>query len=327
MIRRFLGLLVAPALLAAAVVPTARAGAICIELPRREQICLDVGEPGQDPCEPSDVTGDQQRKENPLCATGPAGCVAIGVYVDVSPVPILLPTGAVVQLSRSVANARFQFGSSHADAHQERTDLPGTLAQGVVESECNASVEADPRTGKPLTHADGKADTAQFSLNLAPSYSIPLELSFDVLCEEGSSTNAVGDLPIGPAGTPNPVPGPPPYGPCQPPPASHPVSSTGGNRGDVANVVINGLSLIPTPPASFPPNTAIDLPPIIAPGLVGTLYLNEQFGPFFDFTTDCVRYEGDALRLVLRNPITSATVATVIVSWVSTCTIPFFEPQ
>jgi hypothetical protein len=259
-----------------------------------------------DPCDPRQGGGHggPEQGDGDLCAKPifGASCVAIGLYLKVEPNPAL-PTGATTQLSRSEAMAAgFNgFGFGHADAHQVRQDLPGTLGAGAVESKCdvNASAQQDFK----YTFAHGRADTAQVALDLMPNYGVPLNLQFDVLCEEGASNNtAPGFL----------------YDPCVPSPPGDPGASLyGANRADVANLIVNGTPLVSVAAA---PNTWIPLPPAVVPGLAGDLYLNEQWPGVPTPFSPCVRWDGDALRLVLRNPVTGATVATLIMSWVSTCT-------
>lgn len=226
-----------------------------------------AGRAGQaGPCDQGSTYGGQ----SDLCAQGPAGCVAVGVRVDVSP-SALLPGGAKVELSRSQANAWSYHGAGygHGDAHQVRADVPPTLGAGAVESSCDAY--SDPYTN----WAKGSADVMELSLDLG-TYGIPVTLSADVLHETGWSLNGMG--------------------------------------GNTANVIdVSGSVFgIPIPPlaVSAPPNTTVPLGP-------ATLYLNEQAVSFGDL---CPVYSGDALRLVVTDPLTGAPVAQVIVSWVSTST-------
>jgi hypothetical protein len=320
--RKLLLFVLAAALLAVAFVP-ASADPICIKspVPGLRDICIDTPQgPGPDPCLKENPTGDGASSEpthpgeNPLCSDQ---CVAIGLYLEVSPIPIVLPNGEVTQLSRSAANANafgfggFGFGQGHGDAHQARADVPSTLGSGVVESKCD--VFAVGQGDFVYRDSVGQADTAQFSLNLAPVYSIPLEISFDVLCEDGHTTNGLAALPAAPPPPPPVFSGP--YAACQPPPVGFPPSITGANRADIANLVINGL---PIATLSAPPNTVIPIPPPY-PGLLADLYLNEQFPGSFDPFGGCYRWSGDAFRLVVKNPL-GGTLATVILSWVSTCT-------
>lgn len=92
--------------------------------------------------------------------------------------------------------------------------------------------------------------------------------------------------------------------------------STNGAGGNTANILDATLTVASNTfvlPVSAAPNT------VFSAG-IATVYLNEQtIG--FGF---CPVYSGDALRLVVTDPTTGATVATVIVSWVSTSTCPAF---
>lgn len=209
---------------------------------------------------------------NELCAYGPAGCVAVGIYVKVEPNAVL-PNGATVQLSRTQANAYgwMGYGYGHGDAHQAQATVPGNLGAGAIESACNAY----STTG--YNSAWGDADVAQLSLDLN-SYGVPVTLSADVLHEWGSSTNGAG-----------------------------------GNAANILN--LSGSVWFVALPAigmAAAPNTWIPLGP------AGDLYLNEQtIG--FGF---CPTFNGDALRLVVKDPTTGAAAATIIVSWVSTSTCP-----
>lgn len=121
-----------------------------------------------------------------LCATGPAGCVAVGVRVEIAP-NIALPFGATVELSRSTAMASGSggYGYSHGDAHQAKATIPATLGAGAVESSCNAFSKSGSNA------AWGDADVSQLYLSLYP-YSVPVTLSADVLHEYGSSFNGAG---------------------------------------------------------------------------------------------------------------------------------------
>lgn len=122
-----------------------------------------------------------------LCAYGPAGCVAIGLRVDVAPNPAL-PFGASTELARSQANA-FAFGPSfaygHGDAHTASAQIPGTLGSGAIESRCDASAQ------EQFHYASGDADVSNFYISLY-SYSIPVVLWGDVLHETGWSMNGAG---------------------------------------------------------------------------------------------------------------------------------------
>lgn len=208
-----------------------------------------------------------------LCAVGPAGCVAIGLRVDISP-SVLLPGGATVELSRSVAHAfgYYGFGYGHGDAHQMQATVSPSLGTGAIESDCNAY------STNGFNYAWGQAETTRLAINLLPAYGIPVTLNVDVLKENGSSMNGAG--------------------------------------GNAANIVdVSGsVFFVPIGPigASAPANTTISLGP------VGTLYLNEQtVAPGF-----CPVYNGDALRLVVNDPLSGAQVAQVLISWVSTSTCP-----
>lgn len=136
---------------------------------------------GDDPC------GEEPGHTSELCAYGPAGCVAVGLYVHVEP-NAALPTGATVQLSRSQANAYGWggFGYSHSDAHQAQASLPGTLGDGNVESSCNA-YSADG-----FNVAWGDADATNLNLDLGPNYALPVVLSADILHEYGWSMGGAG---------------------------------------------------------------------------------------------------------------------------------------
>jgi hypothetical protein len=93
------------------------------------------------------------------------------------------------------------------------------------------------------------------------------------------------------------------------------------------------VQVIPTGFTSAPPNAAIPIPPP-SPGLIADLYLNEQgtssvgFCPLSvpPFFTPATTYWGDALRIVVKDPITSAILATVTISHVATTTCPSPTP-
>jgi hypothetical protein len=313
-------------------------------IPGADPICIELPEgtgPGPDPCvgqEPGTGQGPGQGHGGggqPLCLPGPASCVAAGVVVDVSD-PIGLTGGVHFQLSRSTAQANsggrngFGYGQSDSDAAQHKIDVPPVLGEGVVESGCHAvsQTQADEQ-GFPIfkyNHAHGQADVAHFHVDLSPYtmplLGMPLTIRGDVLCEQGSSTN----------GAPGPLPAPgfAPTTACLPDPDGEPAAdpgptATGANRADIANLIVNGTQIIPSGLTSVPANTAIGIPPPY-PGLVADVYLNEQGSisiacfvpPFFVFPG--TTFWGDALRVILKNPITGATVASVIVSWVSTTT-------
>jgi len=249
-----------------------------------------------DPCATEQGGGHEQGGpgdggSNNGCATGPAGCVAIGLSVKVEP-NVALPGGASVELSRSQANAYsyayssptggsygFGQGYGHGDAHQVKADVPPTLGNGDIESSCDA-MSFHQNQNYAYNYAYGSADTSRFTINLA-GYGLPVYLNGDVLSESGSSYNA-----------------------------------TGSNSADVMN--ISG-SVFGTPVSlsnSQPANTAIAVGP-------ATLYLNEQFISPPSMFNPCPIFSGDALRLVVNDPTTGAKVATVTLSWVSTSTCSY----
>lgn len=219
-----------------------------------------------------------------LCASGPAGCVAIGLRVDVYP-NAALPYGASVELARTQANAFAQgwmgygAGYGHGDAHTAQASVPATLGAGVIESRCDAA--ANGWEHFTSNWAAGSAETTRLALSLA-SYGVPAYLFADVLREIGSS-----------------------------------YAGTGTNSANIADVS-GGAYLVTLPPVSesVPPNTVVPLGP------VGTLYLNEQTVVPPSMFNPCPVFNGDAARLVINDPSTGAPAAQVLVSWVSTSTCP-----
>lgn len=282
----------------AAIVSGAQAGAGTVCTPRNlgiREVCIDLPDgPHDNPCDREGNPGGplggpgQEQGQDPLCASGPAECIAYGLYVSTDPT-IGLPGGASTSLARSHARADAWawgyngygagYGQSDSDAATQRADVPPTLGEGVIESSCFAQsfAQAYNEFSYSRNYASGTAETHRLSLDLFPAYSIPATLTASVLREEGWS-------------------------------------ATGGAGANSANIVdvtfdsaLTGPIVAAVGPAAA--NTAIPLGPL------GTLYLNEQFVSVSPM--GCVVHSGDALRLVLNRPVIGGTV-TVIVSWVST---------
>jgi hypothetical protein len=245
-----------------------------------------AGSQTYNPCGEQSNPGGGHESGGGLCAYGPAGCVAIGLRIDVFP-NAALPGGANVELSRTQANAGsfapptggYAYGQGHGDAHQAQATVPPTLGTGIIESRCDAWSTA--MGGKSYNDASGTAETYRLSLSLF-GYSIPVLINADVLREDGWSS--------------------------------------GGAGGNSANVVtVTGwVGSGPLTPISYSaaPNTAVSL------GALGTLWLNEQIYTPPSLFNPCPTFSGDALRLVVNNPATGAPAAQVLVSWVSTSTCP-----
>jgi len=217
------------------------------------------------------------------CASGPAGCIAIGVRVDVFP-NAALPGGANVELSKTQANAfsggygGYGYGYGHGDAHQAQANVPPTLGAGAIESRCDAQSFTQQ---KQYNYASGTAETARLNLNLY-GYGVPVILNADVLREDGWSS-----------------------------------AGAGANSANIVTLSgwVNGSPVGPVD-ASQPANTSQSFGPL------GTIYLNEQFVSPPSIFNPCPTYSGDAARLVVTDPTTGSPIAQVLISWVSTSTCP-----
>lgn len=248
-------------------------------------VCLPRIPAGVDlPCEedPKTPPCSEQRpveqEKGPLCAQGPAECIAVGLGIYVDPT-IALPGGASTELSRSHAQSfaqgygGFGFGHASSDTAVQRASVPPALGEGVVESSC--SVRSYAQEIFAFNGADGTAETARLRLDLT-SYGAPIGIVADILREDGSSSTG----------------------------------GAGGNTANVADVTVTAPGGPYVISHSEAPNQAYPLP-----GGLGTVYFNEQFAAPTPF--GCVGHHGDAMRVALNRPVLGGTI-TVLVSWVST---------
>lgn len=251
------------------------AGPACLpQVPAGVSIpCVDG--PERPPCSERNPDGQEH---DPLCAQGPAECVAVGLGIYVDPT-IALPGGASTELSRSHAQSfaqgygGFGFGHANSDTAVQRASVPPALGEGVVESSCSARSYAQEFFA--FNGADGTAETARLRLDLT-SYGAPVGIVADVLREDGSSSTG----------------------------------GAGGNTANVADVTVTAPGGPYVISHSEAANQAYPLP-----GGLGTVYFNEQFVAPTAF--GCIGHHGDAMRVVVNRPVLGGTI-TVLVSWVST---------
>lgn len=282
MLTRFRSLIVAAvamATMSTLLFGSAASAEVCIQTPTGRPICIDTPAQHNPLCEKQEPNGEPgQDGHDPLCPTGPAECIAYGMFLSVDPMPGA-PNGATSHLARSHAQAQawawngFAYAQGDSDASTQRADVPPALGEGVVESSCSAFSYTDGFF--TFNSAYGTADAARVNVDLS-TYGVPVTVAASVLREEGSASTGFA----------------------------------GYNKANVtdATITVSSLPAI-TVPGNAAPNTAIPLPA----GL-GTLYLNEQFAGVTPW--GCASFAGDAMRLVLNRPGIGGQI-TLILSWVA----------